>query len=87
MIEIIGNKDWTVFYSCDCGIKGRCMIKPLEEGGVIVTNITCPLCFDSKVVKFVQYEESKEEATSTNKVSWACVVENEVTDYELKEDL
>ena len=87
MIEIIGNKGSTVHYRCDCGIKGRCMIKPLEAEGMVIANITCPLCYATERVKLIQYEEDKEEAMSTKKISWACVLFNEVTEYELKEDL
>lgn len=85
MIEIIGNKGSTVFYKCDCGVKGRCMIKPLEKEGMIIINITCPICSDSERVKLVQYEKDKEKAST--KLSWACVLYNEITDYELREDL
>jgi hypothetical protein len=87
MIEIIGNKGCTVHYRCSCGIKGRCMIKPLESEGTVVTNITCPLCYATERVKLIQYEENKEEAMAQGKVTWACVLHNEVTDYELQEDL
>ena len=85
MIEIIGNKGCTVYYRCSCGIKGRCMIKPLETEGTVITNITCPLCHTTERVKLIQYEEDKEDASK--KVSWACVLFNEITDYELKENL
>jgi hypothetical protein len=84
MIEIIGNKGSTVHYKCSCGIRGRCMLKPLESEGMIIANITCPLCYTTERVKLVQYEKDKEEAT--NKVSWAIVLHNEVTDYEVQED-
>ncbi len=85
MIEIIGNKGLTVHYKCSCGVQGRCMIKPLESKGIMITNITCPLCLVTERVKLVQYEEDKEEAMS--KISWAYVLHNEVTEYELKDDL
>ena len=87
MIEIIGNVDFTVHYRCSCGIKGKCIIKPPETEGLVIANITCPLCGCAERVKFVQYEEDKEQAMSSNQVSWACVLYNEVTEYELKEDL
>jgi hypothetical protein len=85
MIEIIGNDGCTVHYRCSCGIKGKCMIKPLKAEGMVITNITCPLCYATERVKLVQYEDNKEEAMS--KVTWACVLYNEVTEYELQEDL
>lgn len=84
MIEIIGNKNYTVFYKCDCGVAGRCMVKPLSEEGTIITNITCPVC---GVVERVKLEQREEEEGDSTKFSWAVVIYNEVTDYELKEDL
>jgi len=87
MIEIIGNKGCTVHYRCDCGVKGRCMIKPLASEGMVIVNIKCPLCYSTERVKLVQYEEDKEKAMTTKKITWACVLFNEVTDYELLEDL
>lgn len=86
MIEIIGNKGYTVFYRCDCGVGGRCMIKPLSKEGTIITNITCPICNKTEKVKLIQYENDREEAKD-KAFSWACVIYNEVTEYELKEDL
>ena len=63
------------------------MIKPLEAEGMVIANITCPLCYATERVKLVQYEEDKEEAMNTKKISWACVLFNEITEYELKENL
>jgi hypothetical protein len=81
MIEILGNIEYTVYYKCDCGVAGRCMIKPLSKEGTIITNITCPVCRATERIKLNQSEKD------TNKFAWACVIYNEVTDYELKEDL
>jgi len=79
MIRIIGNDDLTVFYECDCGVKGKCMIKPLSEG-TIIADVRCPICFKVARVKMTQRDES-------DKISWGCVIENEVTEYELREEL
>lgn len=86
MIEIIGNKDYTVFYKCDCGVGGKCMIKPLSSEGVIITTITCPICRTNERVRLMQYEKNREEVDST-KFAWAVVTYNEVTDYELRDEL
>ena len=86
MINIIGNKDYTVYYRCDCGVGGRCMIKPLSKKGTIITTVTCPVCKTNEQVKLVQYEKDRGEVDSTV-FSWAVVVYNEVTDYELREEL
>jgi hypothetical protein len=85
MIEIIGNKDYTVYYRCECGVAGRCMVKPLSEEGAIITNITCPVCRITERVKLIQRDRIGDVGEAV--FSWACVIFNEVTDYELKENL
>jgi hypothetical protein len=85
MIRITGNEGCTIFYECSCGVQGRCMIKPLEAEGTIFVNVSCPICDSMERVKLIQYEDDKKNAT--NKLSWACVMYNEVTGYELKENL
>lgn len=79
MIKITGNDGLTVFYSCDCGVKGKCMIKPLNEG-TIIADIRCPICWAVERVKMVQED-------SPDKLSWGYVIDNEVTEYEILEDL
>lgn len=85
-MEIIGNKNYTVFYRCDCGVSGQCIIKPLSKEGTLMTNVICPVCNKSERVKLIQYENDREEVKE-GLFSWALVVYNEVTGYELKEDL
>lgn len=79
MIRITGNDDLTVFYECDCGVKGKCMIKPMSEG-TIIADIRCPICFKVERVKMTRKD-------SADKLSWGYVIDNEVTEYELREDL
>ena len=86
MIQIIGNNDCTVHYRCDCGVGGKCMIKPLSKAGTIITTISCPICNAHERVKLVQYEQDREEADD-GKFTWAIVTYNEVTEYELREEL
>lgn len=80
MIKVTGNEGLTVFYECDCGVSGRCMIKPLSENGIIITDIRCPICLEGERIKMAQKDSSDE-------LSWGCVIYNEITDYEIKEDL
>jgi hypothetical protein len=80
MVKVTGNDGLTVFYECDCGVKGQCMIKPLSDEGIIITDIKCPICLATERVKMAQDSE-------TDKMSWGCVIYNEVTDYELREEL
>lgn len=82
MLNVIGNKGHTIFYRCDCGVSGRCLIKPLSKEGTVIVDIRCPVCSDKERIKLEQgkFDENGD-------LSWACVIYNEVTDYELKEDL
>jgi hypothetical protein len=43
MIKIIGNKDYTIYYDCDCGVKGQCMVKPLSDKNAMIVDIKCPI--------------------------------------------
>jgi hypothetical protein len=79
MLRITGNDGLTVFYECDCGVKGKCMIKPLNEG-TIIADVRCPICLKVERVKMTQED-------SSNKMSWGYVIDNEVTEYEIREDL
>lgn len=82
MLKVLGNKNFVVFYECDCGIKGKCIIKPLSKEGAIIVDIRCPLCSAKERIKLLR--EGQDE---NGDFSWACVLYNEVTDYELREDL
>lgn len=66
-------------YACDCGVKGRCMIKPMSEEGTIVLDIRCPICSCAQRVKITQ--------TESDELAWACILYNEITDYDLREEL
>jgi hypothetical protein len=84
MIKILGNENYTVYYKCDCGVAGKCIIKPLCKEGTIITTIDCPVCGETERIRLTQADDKKEIKDS---FSWACVVYNEITDYELKENL
>ena len=83
MVQIIRNEGNTVYYSCDCGAKGKCMIKPLGESDTLVMNIACALCGQVERVVLVQYEtEEEREALINNlneaELSWSLILSNEV---------
>lgn len=84
MIKIIGNKDHTIYYECDCGVKGRCMVKPLSREKPMIVDVRCPVCMDAERVKLLPGQVVTNE---DGEFSWACVIYNEITDYELREDL
>ena len=78
MIKITGSNGLTLDYKCSCGVMGRCMLKPMGNG-TIITTIRCPVCYSNQQVKMKLSE--KDEG-----FVWACVIMNEVTGYELKEE-
>lgn len=81
MLKVLRNEGNKVFYKCDCGIKGKCIIKPLGKAGDIVLDIRCPVCEATERVQILQGHNEEGDFT------WACVLLNEITDYEVKEEL
>jgi hypothetical protein len=76
MITIKGTGENTVFYKCNCGIEGQCLVKPLSNGPCVV-NIKCPICSATTQVTLTNDSESAKD------MSWACVVKNEILKYKL----
>lgn len=84
MIKILENKDNDIIYECDCGVKGKCMIKPLEDSGTIVVDVRCPVCLDVERVILAQYkEEEKDDKQDNLDMSWSTILSNEVIEYYL----
>lgn len=83
MIEIINNQGNTIHYSCSCGVKGKCMIKPLSSDAALVVNLECPMCFQVERLTLIQYtdDKSKDKLISTlneKEMTWAIILSNEV---------
>lgn len=82
-MRITKNEGNTIFYSCDCGTKGKCMIKPLGKSDTLVMNLSCAMCDQTEKVVFVQYEtEEDKELLMKNlndaELSWSLVLSNEI---------
>jgi hypothetical protein len=79
MIKIEGNEVNKIKYSCDCGIKGECLIKPQKDNRVIVLDITCPHCGDTERVKLLQFdsEEARKKLLRDDAtLSWSLILDN-----------
>lgn len=79
MIIIEGNEDNSIKYSCDCGIKGECIIKPQPNNTTIIVDVVCPHCGDSERVKLIQYnsEEIKKDLLKDDvDLTWSAILEN-----------
>ena len=61
MIKVIGNKGSTVYYECECGVKGKCMLKPLSEDKAMITDIRCPICLAVERIKLQPSESDDDE--------------------------
>jgi len=83
MITITGNDHNIIYYSCDCGTKGRCLVKPIEGSGTILVDVTCAIC-DSASRVLLKQTTDKESPTSD--LAWSLVVDNEILSYEPKDE-
>lgn len=84
MITIIKNKGNDVHYTCECGVKGHCMIKPLKQASTLVINLECPMCHEIERIVLIQYTDivNKNELLNSlndKEVTWAIILSNEVT--------
>jgi len=90
MVKILRNEGNVIIYECDCGVKGKCMVKPLKEDAAIVVDVRCPICLEVERTVLVQYE-SEEKASEIKKdlnntqLSWSPILSNEITDYFIKD--
>lgn len=84
MIKILENKGNDIIYECDCGVKGKCMIKPLADSGTTVVDVRCPVCLDVERVILTQYkEEEKDDMQDDLDMSWSIILSNEIIEYYL----
>ena len=74
MIEINGNKGNTIYYSCECGTKGRCLIKPLGQGDAILVDVRCATCDSSERVTLVESDK----VTDNSIMTWSLVLTNDI---------
>jgi len=91
MVKILKNEDNVITYECDCGVKGKCMVKPLETDAAIVVDVRCPLCLDVERVVIVQYTSDEEgqkikKDLNNAQLSWSPVISNKITDYLIKKE-
>jgi hypothetical protein len=91
MVKILKNEKNVVWYECDCGVKGKCMVKPLESKAAIVVDVKCPVCLSVERVVLLQYESEEEKLKIKNDLNkadlaWSSVVSNEVVEFLSKEE-
>lgn len=72
MLRIKEIKDNVIDYECDCGIIGKCMIRPLSVNKTIVFDLACVECGEVKRITIVQ-----EGSNRNDELSWALTILNE----------
>jgi len=86
MVKILDNKDNVIIYECDCGVKGKCMVKPQKDEAAIVVDVRCPACLSVERVVLLQYKSDEEKSKIKNgDLSWSSV-SNEVVEFLSKEE-
>ena len=58
MLDIVDYKKHSIYYSCKCGAKGVCLIRPLGNEDALVVELKCAHCGTSRRVILVS-DESK----------------------------
>ncbi len=91
MVKILRNEKNVILYECDCGVVGKCMVKPLEDEATIVVDVRCPVCLSTERVVIVQYESDEEkfkvmENLDDVDLSWSTIISNEVVEFLSKEE-
>jgi hypothetical protein len=79
MITILQNEKNNIIYACDCGVKGKCMVKPSDTNDTAdIRIIQCPVCLE---VEKVVYGSDKEAD-----LSWSVIISNNIIEYSLKKE-
>lgn len=88
MTQVTKNKDNILFYHCDCGTNGFCMVKPQEDDAIIMVDVQCPECGDIERVVLLQYSSEKNKENALNDLnkldlSWSYIGRNETQGMEV----
>lgn len=63
--------NYTLSYTCECGVVGKCMFIPVEKNTPLVIDLKCPMCDNAERLRIKTSENS-------DKLSWAIVVDNDI---------
>lgn len=75
MIDVESKKGNVIYYSCECGAKGRCIIKPLGNGDTLLVDVKCAICDSSERVTLVKEGFI---VSDTSSMTWSLVLTNDI---------
>lgn len=75
VLKIVKVDDNNIYYVCDCGAIGKCMIRPATNSPTIVVNVACAMCNQNDMVTLTQ---GCVEGSDEPDISWAYIISNEV---------
>ena len=85
MITILKNEKNDIIYACDCGIQGKCMVKPQEGNAVIVVDVRCPICLEEGKRVVLSQSDGNNDPENLE-FSWSPIISNDIIDYTIKEE-
>lgn len=72
MLKIEEIKDNVIRYECDCGVIGKCMIRPMADDRTIVFDLACVECNEIKRLTITQKGSNR-----NGTLTWALTLLNE----------
>jgi len=77
------NKSNVLYYACDCGASGTCVVKPSKRDSAIVVDIICPHCEEGERVLIAQYSSDKSKKAilkdiNTMNLEWSLLLNYEI---------
>ena len=82
MLTILSSENNDIYYKCDCGTRGKCMVKPLGLGTTVVVDLHCASCTSTERVVLVK-DKNGDGKTSDSSLCWALVLSNEAVNVKI----
>jgi len=57
MLKVTKHESNTIYYTCDCGARGMCSLKPANKDSAIVIDLRCPSCQETERITILQYSD------------------------------
>jgi hypothetical protein len=78
MIKVTDNNNNIIYYSCGCGTKGMCTVKPMDKDVPLVIEVSCPNCEASERMVLSQHGGTINDMD----LSWGMTLDNKELEEE-----